>query len=49
MKEIDSVAPIKKVRMKANSKLWSNIEIISVIQKRDKLYSRYKNSDLRNR
>lgn len=47
MKAIDSITPIKKVRMKANSKPWFNTEIISVVQKKDKLYSRYKNSDLK--
>ena len=41
-KAIDSVTPVKKVRKKANSKSWFHIEIISVIQKRDKLYARYK-------
>ena len=45
-KAIDSVTPIKKVRKKANSKSWFHIEIISVIQKRDKLYARYKKPGL---
>ena len=47
MKAIDSITPIKKVRMMANSKTWFKTEIISVIQKRDELYSRYKNSGLK--
>ena len=38
MRTIDSVAAIKKVRVKPNSKLWFYSEIISAIQKRVKLY-----------
>ena len=41
---MDSVAPIKNIRVNASSKLWLDSEIISAIQKRDKLYSRYKKS-----
>ena len=37
MRAIDSVALIKKVRAKANSKPWFDSGIISAIQKRDKL------------
>ena len=44
MRAIDSVAQIKKVRVKANSEPWFDSEIISAIQKRVKLYSRYKMS-----
>ena len=46
IRAIDSVAPITKVRVKANSKPWFITEIISEIQKRGKLYSRYKKSRL---
>ena len=42
----DFVIPIKKLRVKANSKPWFDSEKISTIQKRDKLYSRYKKSGL---
>ena len=45
MRAIDSVTLIKKVRMKANSKPWC-VSVISAVQKRDKLYSRYKKSSL---
>ena len=43
---MDSAAPIKKGRVKANSNLGLIQKIISAIQKRDKLYSRYKKSGL---
>ena len=43
---INSVAPIKKVRVNANSKPWFDSEIISAIQKRNKLYSSNKKSGL---
>ena len=46
MGAIDSVAPIKKVRVKANSKPLLHIQIISAIQKRDKLHARCKKSGL---
>ena len=35
---------MKKVRVKTHSKPWFDAEIILAIQKRDKLYSRYKKS-----
>ena len=44
MTAIDSVAPIKKVKVRANSKPQFDSEIISAIQ--EKLYSRYKMSGL---
>ena len=46
MRAIYSVAPVKKVRAKANCKPLFDTEIFSAIQKRDKLYSRYKKSGL---
>ena len=42
MREVESVAPIKKVIVQASSKPWFYPEIISAIQKSDKLYSNYK-------
>ena len=46
MRAINTASLIKKVRVKVNSKLWFDSEIISAIQKRDKVYSRYKKSGL---
>ena len=43
---IDSVAPIKEVRANVSYKPWFDFGIISAIQKRDKIYSSYKNSGL---
>lgn len=40
MGAIESVAPMKKVRMKLNSNLWFDAVINLAIQKRDKLHSR---------
>ena len=42
MKAIDSVEPIKNLKEKTNSISWFDTEVISVIQKRDKLPTRYK-------
>ena len=36
----DSVAPVKNVRVKANSKPWFVSEIVTALQNRDQLYSR---------
>ena len=36
MKEIDSVTPITKIKVKANLKAWFNTERVSLIQKRCK-------------
>ena len=47
MKPIDSVAPGKKVRVKANLKPWFDTEIILAIQQRDKLYSWHGKSALK--
>ena len=38
MEAIDKVPPIKKVRAKAYSKPWFDEEIVSEVQKRDKLH-----------
>ena len=46
MRAIDSVTPIKKGRMRANSKPWFDLEINSKILNRNKLYSRCKQSCL---
>ena len=46
MRAIYFVALIKKVKVKANSKPLFDLEIILVIEKRDKLYSAYKRSGL---
>ena len=46
MREIDFVASVEKVRVKVNSKSWFDKEIISALQKRDKLRSEYKRSGL---
>lgn len=46
MGAIDSVAPIKKVKVKANSKPWFDTQIISATQKRGKLHASCKKSGL---
>ena len=43
---INSVAPIKKVRVKVNSKPWFDAKIISVIQIKRQTIFRYKNLGL---
>ena len=43
---ISSIAPAKRIRVKANSKAWFDNQIVSVIQRRDKLYKMVKHSDL---
>ena len=42
----DLVAPAKRIRVKANSKPWFNNQIISEIQRRNKLYKKFKRSGL---
>ena len=39
-------APAKKIRVKANSKPWFDNQIVSAIQRRDKLYKNFKHSGL---
>ena len=46
VRAIDSVAPVKQGRVRANSKPWFDSKIISAIRKRGNLYSRYKKSGL---
>lgn len=46
MRAIDSVVPIKKVKVKASCKPWFYSDIMSAIHKKGKLYSRYKRSGL---
>ena len=42
----DLIAPAKKLRVKANSKLWFDSEIVPAIQRLDKLYKNFKHSGL---
>ena len=46
MERINFIAPAKRIRVKANSKPWFNNEIISAIQRRNKLHKKFKQSDL---
>ena len=41
---INFTAPSKKVRVKANSKPWFDNQIVSAIQRRDKLYKKFQHS-----
>ena len=43
---INFIAPSKKIRVKANSKSWFDNQIVSAIQRRDKLYKKFKHSSL---
>ena len=43
---INLIAPAKKIRVKANSKLCFDNQIVSAIQRRDKLYKKLKHSGL---
>ena len=43
---INFMAPSKKIRVKANSKPWFDNQIVSAIQRRDKLYTKFKHSGL---
>ena len=40
------IAPAKKIRVKANSEPWLDNQIVSAIQRRDKLYKMFKQSGL---
>ena len=42
----NSIAPSKKNRVKATSKPWFDHQIVSAIQRRNKLYTKFKHSDL---
>ena len=43
---INFMAPSKKIRVKANSKPWFDNQIVSAIQRPDKLYTKFKHSGL---
>ena len=43
---INFIAPSKKIRVKANSKPWFDNQIAPAIQRRDKLYKKFKHSGL---
>ena len=43
---INFIAPSKKIRVKANSKPWFDNQIVPAIQRRDKLYKKFKHSGL---
>ena len=43
---INFIAPSKKIRMKANSKPWFGNQVVPAIQRRDKLYKKFKHSGL---
>ena len=40
------IAPAKGIRVTANSKPWFDNEVVSTIQRRDKLYKKLKHSGL---
>ena len=40
--EIDSLCPSKKIRIKGNTKTWFNSEVISIINKRNDYYKKFK-------
>ena len=42
--EIDKIAPLKEIRIKNNSQEWFDEEIIEHINKRDKLFQKFKKS-----
>ena len=43
---INYIAPSKKIRVKASSKPWFDNQIVPAIQRRDKLYKKFKHSGL---
>ena len=43
---INFIAPSRKIRVKANSEPWFDNQIVSAIQRRDKLYKKFKHSGL---
>ena len=43
---INFIDPSKKIRVEANSKPWFDNQIVSAIQRRDKLYKKFKHSGL---
>ena len=46
VKAINYIAPGKRIIVKANSEPWFDNQIISAIQRRDKLYKNFKHSCL---
>ena len=43
---INFTVPSKRIRVKADSKLWFDNQIVSAIQRRDKLYKKFEHSGL---
>ena len=43
---IDTLCPPKKNRIKGNTKVWFNSEVISIVNKRDDYYKKFKSSGL---
>ena len=43
---IDTLCPSKKIRIKGNTKAWFDSEVISIINKRDDYYKKFKSSGL---
>ena len=43
---INLIAPAKRIRVKTNSNPWFGNQIVSAIQRRDKLYKKFKHSGL---
>ena len=43
---IDTICPSKKIRIKGNTKAWFDSEVISIINKRDDYYKKFKSSGL---
>ena len=43
---INFIAPARRIRVKVKSKPWFDNEVVSAIQRRDKLYKKFKHSGL---
>ena len=43
---IDTLCPPKKNRIKGNTKAWFDSEVISIVNKRDDYYKKFKSSGL---
>ena len=41
---VDSVSPIRTLRVKSNTKPWFDIDVLNAIQNRDKLYKKFEQS-----
>ena len=46
VRAINFIAPSKKIRVKTNSKPWFDNQIVSAIQRRDKLFKKFKHAGL---